>query len=309
MCKYIIRKVIIALVTLWVIATTVFFLMKCLPGNPFEIEESELPIGVAKQLEKTYGLDMPLWKQYTNYIKNIVKLDFGYSFRDRGVKVSQIIGDAAKYSIIIGFGSICISLIMGVLFGIVLVWCKNIIVNKFINFMLIIGIAVPNFVFAVLYVYWFGWKLRILSVGDLNSCENYIGPIFVLSLYQTAFVARLVKTNMLKTLQENYITVLRTYGVSEKKILFKYALKDVLIPVITYTASMVASVVMGSFAVEKIFSIPGLGKIFIDGVGNRDYPIVFGITLIYASVYIVVVLLADICYSIVDHRVIIDVKK
>lgn len=309
MFKYIIRKVIVTLITLWVIITTVFFLMKWLPGNPFEIEGEELPASITKQLEKQYGLDIPLWKQYTNYIKNIVKLDFGYSYRNRGEKVSRIISDAAKYSAIIGLGSVFISLIAGILFGVILAWSKDTLLSKFVNLVLTISIAVPNFVFAVLYVYWFGCKLHIISVGDLNLLENYVGPIFVLSLYQTAFVARLVKVNMLKTLHESYINILRTYGVNERKILFKYALKDALIPVITYTASMVASIVMGSFAVEKIFSIPGLGRVFVDGVVNRDYPVVFGITLFYACVYLVVMLLADVCYSIVDSRVIIDAKK
>lgn len=317
MIKYILYKFFMMIVTLWLIITSVFFIMKALPGGPFDLEK-EIPESVKYELEKKYGLDKPLAVQYVKYIKNIAVLDFGESYKDTGQKVTYIIKKAFKYSALIGFSSIFIAIFSGLFLGVFLAESDNeikinnkeykfkVIFNKFLNKIIsagsTFGIATPNFVLAVLFVYLFCEYWPVMAVGDLDSFKSYIGPILILSVYPASFIMKIVKVNMKKILEENYISVLKAYGINKKKILFKYSLKEVLIPVITYAAPMLASVVMGSFAVEKIFVIPGLGRIFIDSVFMRDYYVVFGLILFYSVVYLIAIFVTDICYFIIDPR-------
>ena len=288
--------------TLWVIITCVFFIMKVLPGSPFDADtENKMSDFVRLDLEKTFELDKPLFSQYIKYIKNIISLNLGQSYKEAGVTVFQIIKKSFKYSAIIGFSSMIVAVWVGLFFGVVL-YNNNFILSKIISGFTTFGVAMPNFILAIFFVYFWGEKYNLLSIGNQSLFRNYIGAILVLSIYPTCFIIKIIKANIIKILDESYISVLRSFGVSEKKILFKYALKEVLIPVVTYIAPMFASVIMGSFAIEKIFAIPGLGKVFIDSVIGRDYYVVFGLILFYASVYLLTIFITDICYFIIDPR-------
>lgn len=305
MVRYIAKKIFIMIVVLWVIITSIFFMIKLLPGSPFD-KKQEMPINVQRMLEIKYEFDKPLVVQYIKYIKSIIRFDFGVSYREVGVKVTTIIRRAFKYSAIIGLSSMCISIFGGLVLGIFSAISGN-IVNKLIMFGSNIGIAAPNFILAVFCVYLFGYKWKVLSVGNIDYWGNYIGPILILSIYPMAFLTKMVNVSLTKTLKMPYIDILKSYGVSDKKVLLKYSLREVLLPVITYISQMVASIVMGSFAVEKVFSIPGLGKIFIDSVINRDYYVFLGLMLFYVSVYLISVFVADVCYVIIDPRIKSDI--
>ena len=300
MQKYILYKIFIMFITFWVIITSVFFIMKALPGSPFDLE-NEINENIKSELEKKYGLDQPLISQYFKYIKSVIKLDLGVSYKDENLTVTHIIKNAFKYSAVIGFLSMFLAIFLGVILG-VYISENNKFFDKVVLFNATFGIAMPNFILAILFVYIFGENYNLIHVGNIYSWKSYLGPIIVLSIYPMSFIIKIVRANMEKILKESYIKVLKTYGVSKKKILFKYALKEVLIPVVTYIAPMVASVIMGSFAIEKIFAIPGLGKVFIDSVINRDYYVTFGLILFYAIFYLLTVFIADICYFILDPR-------
>lgn len=299
--KYIINKFIILLITLWVIVTSVFFIMKTLPGGPFDLE-NEIPANLKLEIEKKYDLDKPIGFQYIKYIANIIKLDFGNSYKESGVEVSHIIKRSFKYSAYIGFFSVAISIFLGIIFGVVFI--KNYFINQIISSISTFGIAIPNFILAIFFICFFGERYGWVPVGNLSLIRSYIGPILVLSIYPASFIVKITRSNMTKILKENYIRVLNMYGVSKKKILFKYALKAVLAPVVTYTAPMFSSIIMGSFAVEKIFAIPGLGKVFIDSVVSRDYNVVLGLILFYASVYLLAIFITDICYFALEPRLV-----
>ena len=218
----------------------------------------------------------------------------------------------------IGFSSIFIAIFSGLFLGVFLAKSEyeidkdnkrykfKVIFNKFLNKIIsatsTVGIAAPNFILAVLFVYLFCEYWPVTTVGTLDSFKSYIGPILILSVYPASFIIKIVKVNMKKILDEDYIEVLKAYGINKKKILFKYSLREVLIPVVTYAVPMLASVVMGSFAIEKIFAIPGLGKVFIDSVFMRDYYVVFGLILFYSVVYLIAIFVTDICYLIIDPR-------
>lgn len=301
MLKYIACKFFWMIFSLWVIITSVFFIMKVLPGGPFDLE-TELPVTVKINLEKKYNLDKPVLSQYVKYIKNIVKLDFGESFRYRGEKVSNIIGQSFRYSAVIGFLSMLISLILGLVLGVLGASMDNGFIKKLIKIISTTGIAIPNFVLAVFFVYLFGVRFNLIFFEDFYSWKNYIGPIVVLSIYPMSFIIKIVSVNIKKILSQNYVRNLKFNKISKNKILFKYALREAMIPVVTYLAPMIASVVMGSLAIEKIFEIPGLGKVFIESVVARDYYVVFGLILFYSAVYLVFIFVADVIYLVVDPR-------
>ncbi len=301
MIRYIAYKFAWMFFSLWFVITFVFFTMKILPGGPFDLEV-ELPVDVKLNLEKKYDLDKPVVNQYITYIKNIAKLDFGDSLRYRGEKVSNIIGRSFKYTAIIGFLPVVMAVFWGLILGVISASSNSVILNKIIRKFSVLGIAMPNFILAVLFVYVFGEKLGLISFGDVYSWKEYFGPIVILSIYPMSFIIKIVNVNITKILNQEYIKILHVNGVSRNKILFKYALREVMIPVITYVAPMIASVVMGSLAVEKVFEIPGLGKAFIESVISRDYYVVFGLILFYSVVYLLLIFIADIVYILVDPR-------
>lgn len=301
MLKYTVYKFGVMVFTLWVIITSIFFIMKALPGGPFDLEQ-ELPQSVKVQLEQKYGLDQPVGVQYVKYLKNLMRFNLGQSYWSRGENVSKIIAGGVKYSFFIGFCSLFVAVLFGVILGIASVK-QNFLVNKLVQFVTTFGIATPNFILAIFFMYFFGEELKLIPVGDVHSFMSYVGPILVLSVYPCAFIIKIVRETIPKVLNQQYVKAFESYGMSKHKLLFKYALREVLTPLITYVAPMVASIMMGSFAVEKIFLIPGLGTIFINGVISRDYYIVFGLLLCYAVFYLLIVFVADVFYFIINPQV------
>jgi oligopeptide transport system permease protein len=277
-------------------------MMHAIPGGPFTREKA-LPDAVLEALNKKYHLDDPLWKQYLDYLKGVISLDLGPSFQKTGMTVNDFIREGFPATMKIGLGAVIAIIVLGIPAGIFAAlkvgkWQDNIIM-----LMVTLGVTIPSFVMATLIIYIFSAKLGWLPSNGLTSWKHMIGPVIALSGFSMSFVARMTRSSMLEVLQQDYIRTARAKGISENKVIFKHALKNALIPVITYLGPMIAALLTGSFVIEKIFAIPGIGKHFVESVGNRDYTVILGITIFYSLFLVVMVLIVDILYGIIDPRI------
>jgi oligopeptide transport system permease protein len=276
--------------------------MHTAPGNPFTGEKALSPVVMAA-LKKEYGLDQPIIIQYFNYLKGILVFDFGISFHRDGIPVSEIIQKTYGPSAIIGALSSVFILLVGIPIGVIASLKHNKFVDRMSMFLSIIGVTVPSFVLATLFLYYFNTKLGWVPSFGVGSFKHYIGPALCISVFSLAFVTRLTRSSMLEVLQQDYIRTARAKGLNNFKVLFKHALRNALIPVVTYVGPMIAGLLTGSFVVERIFAIPGLGQNFTVSVTNRDYTLIMGMTMFYAVFLVVAIFLVDIVYSLIDPRI------
>ena len=290
------------IVSLLLIITITFILLHIIPGGPFSGEKA-LPAAVKEALEEKYSLNDPLWKQYGEYLKDAIKLQLGPSFQKKGYTVNELIASGFSASAKVGGLSIIVSLLIGIPLGIVSALNYKKWQDKLAMLISIIGVTMPSFVSGTLIIYFFGVKLNLIPTFGLNGWTSYIGPVMTLSLFSIAFISRLMRSSMLEVLQKEYVTTARAKGLSWFKIIGKHVLKNAMIPIITYVGPMSAAVLTGAFVTEKIFSIPGMGKMFVESVGNRDYTVVMGATIFYAVILITMNLMVDIVYSILDPRI------
>jgi len=300
--KYIVKRVILAIFTIWLVATITFFLMFLVPGGPFLAEKSPSP-ATLEALNKKYGLDQPVIVQYKNYMMNFLKGDLGVSIKQRGRTVGDIISDGFKVSARIGGIAILVSVLIGIPLGCIAALNRGKWIDSVIMVIATFGIAVPGFVVATLLLIFFSLKLNLLPTYGLSSWRHYIMPVISLSFYPTAYISRLMRTSMLDVLGQDYMRTARAKGLSQFKMLFKHALRNAILPVVTYLGPMVAYTLTGSLVVEKIFTIPGLGKEFIDSITGRDYTMIMGTTIFLATLVIIMNLLVDIAYKIIDPRI------
>ncbi|MFH1693605.1 MAG: ABC transporter permease [Bacillota bacterium] len=300
---YYVKRVLSAIFTLFIIASLTFFMMRAIPGGPFTRERSLDPVIEARLLAK-YNLDAPLIEQYFDYMGGLLRFDLGPSFQVKGYTVNDIIAAGFPVSAKIGIVAVVVIVILGIPIGIISALKQNKPIDYAVMIMATLGVTIPSFVIATLYIYIFGAKLNWVPTGGIGPNPlYYIGPVIALSGYSLSFVARLTRSSMLEVLQQDYIRTARANGISEIKVLFKHALKNALIPVITYIGPMIAAILTGSFVVEYVFDIPGIGDRFVSSVSNRDYTMIVGVTVFYAAFYIVMVLLVDIAYSLIDPRI------
>ncbi len=302
MGNYLVKRLFSMLITLWFVITITFFLMHSIPGGPFT-REKELPPQVIEALNEKYNLDAPLYEQYFDYLKGVVTFDLGPSFKMTGVAVTELIRKGFPYSARMGGLAALVVLLLGIPIGIISALKQNSIIDYIVTIIATIGVAVPGFVVATVYIYVFSSKLSLVPSFGLDSWQSYIGPVLALAFFSLAFVMRLMRSSMLEVLGADYIRTARAKGIPEPIVIFKHALKNAIIPVITFIGPMVASIVTGSFVIEKIFAIPGMGKYFVESVGNRDYTVLMGTTVFYAALVIVAILIVDVAYSIVDPRI------
>lgn len=302
MFKYTLKRVLSMFITLFIIATITFFLMHSIPGGPFTRERTLAP-EVEKVLNEKYNLDAPLWKQYIDYLVDLSQGDLGPSFQKTGVRVNDMIGQGFPVSAKVGLISVVFVLIVGIPIGIISALRQNTPIDYAVTVIATIGVTIPSFVIGAFMMYVFGEKLGWIPAGGLESWKGYIGPVIALGGFSVAFVTRLMRSSMLEVLRQDYIRTARANGLSKMSVIGKHALKNALIPVVTYVGPMVASILTGSFVVEKIFAIPGMGKYFVDSVTNRDYTVIMGMTLFYAAIYIIMVFLVDISYALIDPRI------
>lgn len=302
MGRFLANRVVSMLITLFLVVTITFFLMHAIPGGPFT-REKPLPPAVIEALEAKYKLDQPLWMQYLDYLKGVVTFDLGPSFQRVGVTVNQLIIEGFPASAKIGAGAVILVILIGIPLGIISALKQNKWQDQLVMIMATLGVTIPSFVMATLIIYIFSAKLGWLPSHGLESWKHMIGPMIALGGFSLSFVARLTRSSMLEVLQQDYIRTARAKGLPEFVVVGKHALKNALIPVVTYIGPMIASILTGSFVIEKIFAVPGIGKHFVESVGNRDYTVLMGITIFYAAFLILMILIVDILYGFIDPRI------
>jgi len=299
---YIIKRLVLAVLTVWVVITVTFFVMHAVPGGPFLGEKAVTP-EVLAALEAKYGLDKPLIEQYFTYLRDIfTRFDFGPSLKQRGQDVIDIIATGMKTSAKLGVIAAFSALAVGVVLGSVAALRRNRFIDKFIMVITTAFVSMPSFIMGSLLLIVFAVKLQLLPANGATA-EGLVLPIITLALYPTAYITRLTRSSMLDVLGQDYIRTAKAKGVSGIKIIFGHALKNSLIPVITYFGPMLAYIVTGSLVVERIFSVPGIGRAFVNSIINRDYPLIMGTTIILAALIVVMNLVSDILYKVVDPRI------
>ena len=302
MAKYIVKRILLAIVTIWAVATLTFFLMNMVPGGPFLSEKAISPQATAA-LEAKYGLDKPMGQRYLTYMADALHGDFGDSLKQRGRTVMDIIKMKFPVSAKVGGVSVLVSLLLGIPLGCLAALKRGKTLDSIISVVATCGIAVPSIVICTVLMYFFGVKLELLPTMGLTSLKHYVMPVMALSFYPTAYIMRLMRSSMLDVLGQDYMRTAKAKGVHGFKILFKHALRNAILPVITYVGPMLAYTVTGSFVVEKIFTIPGLGGEFIGAIQGRDYTLIMGTTIFLATLIIIMNVVVDICYKIVDPRI------
>lgn len=303
MYRYVIKRVILAIVTIFVIAAITFFTMNAIPGGPFASEKAPSK-EVQAVLEARYNLDKPVGEQFIIYLKNFFQGDLGVSLKT-GRSISTIIGESFPVSAKLGGMAIVLATAVGLVLGSIAALKRNSIVDRLIVFFTTLATAVPSFVLATMLLYVFcinlGW-FPVFSAGK----NHYTLPVIALALYPMAYITRLTKTSMLDALGQDYIRTANAKGVAPWKVIFKHALRNAVIPVITYVGPMTAYILTGSLVVENIFTIGGLGNKFVSGITNRDYTLIMGTTIFLAALMVTMNLITDIVYKIVDPRIKLD---
>ena len=303
MKSYIWKRVLLAIFTLFIISIITFFTMNAIPGGPFDSEKATTP-EVKAALEERYNLDKPLMTQYFIYLNNLFHGDWGISIKT-GREIKPTIGSRFAISARLGGMALLVSIIFGIIFGSLAALYRNRWPDRVIIFFTTLLTAMPSFVLATLLLYVFSIQLGWFPVWSADG-TNYVLPVISLALYPTAYITRLTKSSMLDVLGQDYIRTAEAKGVSRSKVLFKHALRNALIPVVTYIGPEFAYIITGSLVVENIFSIGGLGQEFVTSINNRDYSMIMATTLFLATVMVAVNLLTDILYKVIDPRIELD---
>jgi oligopeptide transport system permease protein len=276
--------------------------MHAIPGNVYSSDKA-LPQEIENNIKAKYGLDKPLYEQYFVTLKNMAKLDLGMSMKNEGRGVNEIIKEHFPKSAILGIVAVMLCLFIGLIMGMVSAIKVDAWQDKTIMIIATIGVTVPSFVVASLLQYYICVKLKLLPAIGFDSYKNVILPAIALSFFPLSFIARLIRTSMVVSLEQDYIRTARAKGVKESAIVLKHALKNSILPVITYLGPLMAGVLTGSFVIEKIFNIPGLGRYFVDSITSRDYTVIMGVSIFYAVFLIAMNFLVDVVYLAVDPRI------
>jgi oligopeptide transport system permease protein len=308
--KYIGQRIISMILTIFFIITITFFLMHAIPGGPFT-REKPLPDAIVKALNEKYRLDDPVWKQYIDYWKGILQGDLGPSFQLKHRSVSELIALGFPITAKLGIVSIIVTILVGVPLGIISALRQGEWEDYVTMFIATLGVTIPSFVMATVLIYLFGvvWKIFPVRSSTLDYPIQYILPVLALSGYSFSFIARLMRSSMLDVIKQDYIRTARAKGLSELKVIYKHALKNGIIPVITYLGPLVAGLLTGSFVIEKLFAIPGMGGYFVKSVSNRDYTMIMGSTIFYSVFLVFMNFIVDIVYVLIDPRIMLTSAK
>ena len=299
--RYIIKRLLMAVVTLWAVITVTFFVMKAVPGDPFASEKAVSPAAKAA-LEAKYGLDKPIMEQYFNYLTGALHFDFGPSLKQRGRDVTTIIVDGMRTSAKLGIIALIMATVSGILLGALAALRRNSVVDKIIMVMTTAFVSMPSFIMGSLLLILFSIKLGWLPANGAAK-GGLILPVITLALYPMSYITRLTRSSMLDVLGQDYIRTAKAKGVSERNVILKHALKNSRIPVITYFGPELAYIVTGSLVVEQIFAVPGIGRAFVNSITGRDYPLIMGTTIVLAALIVIMNLVSDILYKVVDPRI------
>ena len=303
MGKYILKRLLIGVVTLLALATITFFLMHIIPGSPFAGETSKLPAAVKEKLIAKYGLDKPLVVQYVTYLGNAIHGDFGTSLNRKGREVMDIIMGGIRPTASLGLVAFVIAMTVGILLGTISAFSRQRWVSGLVAVISTIGVSVPSFLIALLMMLVFGVLLGWLPIVGLSSWRHYIMPGIALSLAPIAMIARLVRSSLLEVMRQDYMVLARSKGTPELQVITRHALKNALIPVITYAGPLIATLLTGSFVIETLFSIPGIGAEFVTSVSNRDYTLIMALTIFYGAFIIVANIVTDLITAAIDPRI------
>ena len=302
MTRYVFRRLGGAIIILWVIITVTFALMHAIPGGPFTTEK-KLPPQVKASIEAKYHLDDPVWKQYGDYLGGVITGDLGPSYKYEGRSVNDIISDAFPISAQLGLLSLMVAVVGGIAAGAISAMRPNGIVDYAVTILSTIGISVPTFIIGAVLVYVVGFELGWFPVALWRGPSYMVLPVLTLAAQPMAFIARLTRSGLLDVYQQEYIRTARAKGLSSWTILTRHALGNAILPVITYLGPLAASLLTGSFIVETIFAIPGLGQYFVTSIYNRDYTVILGITIFYSALVVFFNILVDMIYPLIDPRV------
>ena len=299
---YILKRVLLAILTIWIVITITFFVMHAVPGGPF-MSEKAITKEAQAALEAKYGLDKPLGEQYVTYLKDVVtRFDFGPSLKQRGRQVNDIIYDGLRTSAKLGVIAAALAAVLGIVLGAVAALRRNSVLDKFIMVLTTAFISMPSFIMGSFLLLFLSVKLGWFPANG-STTAGLVLPVVTLSLSPMANITRLTRSSMLDVLGQDYIRTAKAKGVSGSKIIFGHALKNSLIPVLTYIGPMLAFIVTGSMVVEQIFAVPGIGRQFVSSIINRDYTMIMGTTIVLASLIVIMNLVTDILYKVVDPRI------
>ena len=300
MTKYIIKRLLIGVVTIWALVTITFVLIRIMPGSPFEADN--LSESAIEQLEDAYGLNEPMWKQYVLYMENLMHGNLGISYT-KNVSVNTLIARGFPYTLSVGLISIVVSAVIGVPMGIWMASTKRLAVRNTLLGIATLGVSVPGVVTAILLMMAFGVWIPLFPIVGLMTAASYVLPVAAQSFGQIASIARLMKTTYSEAVQMDYVVMARAKGLKKSEIIFRHVLKNALIPVVTYLGPAIAFLITGSFVVESIFSIPGIGREFTNAISNRDYTVVLGFSVFIGAIITVANLAVDLLCSVIDPRI------
>lgn len=288
--------------TILVITTLTFVLMKVIPGSPFNEERGTNEV-VQKNLEAYYHLDDPLIFQYIIYLKSIITFDFGPSIKKPSDSVNDMLERGFPVSFELGMTAIVIAVISGLVLGVIAALRRNGFLDYAAMSLAVLGISIPNFILATLLIQQFAVNLKLFPAATWTSPIHMVLPTAALAVGPMAIIARLTRSSMVEVLTQDYIRTAKAKGLSPFKIIVKHALRNALMPVITVLGTLVASILTGSFVIEKIFAIPGMGKYFVESINQRDYPVIMGTTVFYSVILIIMLFLVDLAYGLLDPRI------
>ncbi len=305
MLKFAGKRIGMMIISLFIIILITFIMMHAVPGGPFT-RERELPEKVEKALNEKYKLDDSLPEQFFDYIKGLVRFDLGPSFKYQGITVNDFIENGFPISAKLGGVTLVFILLSAIPLGIWSALKNGRWQDGAIMLIATLGVTIPSFIVATLLLYLFSYQLNIFPTYGLESWQSYVLPVLALGGYSMAFIARLMRSSLLEVMGQDYIRTARSKGLSETQVVVKHGLRNALIPVITILGPTVANLLTGSFVIEKIFAIPGMGVYFVDSVGQRDYTAIMGITVFYATFLLVMTFIVDLFYLMIDPRIKLD---
>lgn len=302
MSKYLLKRLVMSVVTIWAVVTITFLLMHSVPGNPFRTE-SKMPPGVYQNLQKQYGLDKPLSEQYVIYLGNLVQGDMGASMKSRVETVNDMVSRGFPVSAQLGAQALLIAIVFGPALGSLAALYQNKFPDYLSMIIAIIGISVPSFIMGTVLIQFVARNIALFPIGGWGTWRHTLLPSFALALMPLATMARLMRSSMLEVLNQDYIKTAKSKGIRRSAVIIKHAVRNAVLPVISILGTTISNLLVGSFVIEKIFGIPGLGRFFVQSINNRDYPLIMGTTIFYAVILVVMLFIVDIAYMIIDPRI------
>lgn len=302
MIRYIGKRLIFMAITLFLIITATFFLMQAVPGGPFTAEKN-VPPEILEALKEHYGINKPVSEQYVEYLGRVITWDLGPSFSEKSSNVNDIINRGFPVSLHLGMQALAIAIFGGISLGVIAALRHNKWQDYSAMVIAVLGLSVPSFILAAFYQYFFAIELGWFPIAKWETFKHTVLPSFALSALPMAFIARLTRSNMIEVLGQDYIKTAKAKGLSVFVTTVKHAIRNALLPVVTYLGPLTAGILTGSFVIERIFGIPGLGREFVLSISNRDYTVIMGTTVFYAILLVVLVLVVDILYTLIDPRI------